>query len=47
MRYFYFKDYADMEKKALEGMRQACDYKIDTLINKLVLTLCSDDISTL
>ena len=36
-----------MEKKALEGMRQACDYKIDTLINKLVLTLCSDDISTL
>lgn len=47
MRHFYFKDYADMEKKALEGMRQACDYKIDTLINKLGLTLCSDDISTL
>lgn len=42
--YFYLKDYADREKKALEDIRQACDYKIDTLINKLWLTLESEDI---
>ena len=40
--YFYLKDYADREKKALENIRQASDYKIDTLINKLGLTLESE-----
>lgn len=42
--YFYLKDYADREKKALEDIRQACDYKIDTLINKLGLTVESEEI---
>ena len=42
--YFYLKDYADREKKALEDIRHACDYKIDTLINKLGLTLEPEEI---
>ena len=42
--YFYFKDYAEKEKKALEEIRKASDYQIDTLIKKLDLTLEHDEI---
>jgi replicative DNA helicase len=42
--YFYFKDYAEKEKKALEEIRKASDYQIDTLIKKFDLTLEHDEI---
>ena len=42
--YFYFKDYAEKEKKALEEIRKATDYQIDTLIKKFDLTLEHDEI---
>ena len=42
--YLYYKDYAEKEKKALEAFRKSSDYKIDTLIQKLDLTLDKNDI---